>query len=53
MRKLLCVVLAVVLLLGTIPAFAAEVAFADLNGHWARNYVLPLAQDGVISGKAP
>ncbi|MBO4954086.1 MAG: S-layer homology domain-containing protein, partial [Clostridia bacterium] len=53
MRKLLCMVLTLVLLLGTVPAFAASVEFADLNGHWARNYVLPLAQDGVISGKAP
>ncbi len=53
MRKLLCMVLTLVLLLGTVPAFAASVEFVDLNGHWARNYVLPLAQDGVISGKAP
>ncbi|MBO4954199.1 MAG: S-layer homology domain-containing protein, partial [Clostridia bacterium] len=53
MKKILCVLLLLSMLFGMVPAFSAEVTFTDLNGHWARNYVLPLAKDGIISGKAP
>ena len=55
MKKVLCYLLLLALTLTLMPAatFSADVTFTDLNGHWAKNYVLPLAQDGIISGKAP
>ncbi len=55
MKRVLCAVLSVVLLFAMVPATlgATTVSFTDLNGHWAKNYVLPLARDGIISGKAP
>ncbi len=53
MKKLFCVILTLLMMFSMVPVFGATVEFADLNGHWARNYVLPLAEDGVISGKAP
>ncbi|MBO4953698.1 MAG: S-layer homology domain-containing protein [Clostridia bacterium] len=51
MKKVTSFLLILILLFQCIPAFSAEVTFTDLNGHWARNYVLPLARDGIISGK--
>ena len=54
MKRVLCAILSVALLFAMVPAaFSASVTFTDLNGHWAKNYVMPLAQDGIISGKAP
>ncbi|MBO4954405.1 MAG: S-layer homology domain-containing protein, partial [Clostridia bacterium] len=55
MKKVLCLVMLLAMLVSMVPTMtqAATVDFADLNGHWARNYVLPLAQDGIISGKVP
>ena len=53
MKKLLCLILTLLMVVSMVPVFGANVEFTDLNGHWARNYVLPLAQDGIISGKAP
>ena len=55
MKKVLCYLLLLALTLTLMPAatFSADVTFTDLNGHWAKNYVLPLAKDGIISGKAP
>ena len=55
MRKVLCYLLLLALTVGLMPTatFAADVEFTDLKGHWARNYILPLAKEGIISGKAP
>ncbi|MBQ1935868.1 MAG: S-layer homology domain-containing protein, partial [Clostridia bacterium] len=53
MKRLFCLILTLLLVITMVPVFGANVEFTDLNGHWARSYVLPLAQDGVISGKAP
>ncbi|MBQ1935784.1 MAG: S-layer homology domain-containing protein, partial [Clostridia bacterium] len=36
---------------GGIAEAEALVNFVDLNNHWAKNYVLPLAEEGIIKGK--
>lgn len=53
MKKVLAVILCICMMLplysfGTVMA----AGFTDLNGHWARNYVMPLYQKGIISGKS-
>lgn len=53
MKKALAVVLTLCMLLPLClitPVSAA--GFTDLDGHWARNYVTPLHQKGIISGKS-
>lgn len=43
-----------VLYQGTVAAATAKtpVSFVDLNNHWAKSYVLPLAEEGIIQGKS-
>ena len=36
---------------GSVAEVAASVNFIDLNNHWAKAYVLPLAEEGIIKGK--
>ena len=57
MKKLLCVLLCLTLLLTCLPMVGmAEtkvlVNFIDLNNHWAKSYVVPLAEEGIIKGKS-
>ena len=57
MKKLCCIALVLAMLLTCLPMVggAAEtkvlVNFIDLNNHWARPYVIPLAEEGIIKGK--
>ena len=53
MKKAFAIVLALCLLVSVLPVatFAAS-PFADLTGHWAESYVLPLYEKGIISGKS-
>ncbi|MBO4954181.1 MAG: S-layer homology domain-containing protein, partial [Clostridia bacterium] len=56
MKRLLCVALCLTLLLSCLPMVGmaetkALVNFIDLNGHWAKSYVVPLAEEGIIKGK--
>ena len=54
MKKLLSLFVCVSLLLTLFPlgAVLAVSPFADLSGHWAESYVLPLYEKGIISGKS-
>ncbi len=53
MKKTMAVLLSLclVLPLWTVDRVGAA-GFTDLSGHWARNYVMPLYQKGIISGKS-
>ncbi|MBO4954180.1 MAG: S-layer homology domain-containing protein [Clostridia bacterium] len=56
MKKLLCVALCLALSLSCLPMVGMAEAkvlvnFIDLNGHWAKSYVVPLAEEGIIKGK--
>ena len=46
MKKALCLI--IILLMAGITVSAS---FSDLEGHWAKPYVLPLAEEGIINGK--
>ena len=39
------------ILLFALPVSAQSPNFSDLKGHWAKDYVLPLAEEGLIQGK--
>ena len=54
MKKLFSLFVCVSLLLTLLPLGAVFAAspFADLSGHWAESYVLPLYEKGIISGKS-
>ena len=52
MKKVLSLMLCVCLLLACCPVVFTANGFTDLKGHWAKNYVLPLYEKGMISGKS-
>ena len=53
MKKVLAILLTLCLVLPLLTVSTVSAAgFTDLSGHWARNYVMPLHQKGIISGKS-
>ena len=57
MKKLCCIVLVLAMLVSCLPIIGSTaepkvlVNFIDLNNHWAKPYVVPLAEEGIIKGK--
>ncbi len=52
MKRVLVFLLCVCLLLSCCPVSFAANGFADLNGHWAEDYVNALHEKGIINGKS-
>ncbi|MBQ1935758.1 MAG: S-layer homology domain-containing protein [Clostridia bacterium] len=38
---------------GGVAEAEALINFIDLNNHWAKSYVIPLAEEGIVKGKTP
>lgn len=50
-KKITCIILALTLMLSLcVPSFAAERTFSDIDGHWAEETILSLAERGVVCG---
>ena len=49
-KRIISMLLAIVMLLGMVPAMAAQVTFGDTSGHWAEAQILLLAEKGVVAG---
>lgn len=52
MKKVLSLLLCVCMLLPCFTVSASVAVFTDLAGHWAESYVMPLYENGIISGKS-
>ena len=50
LTRLIAFFLTSMLLLGTMPVYAAETSFADVSDHWASWYIESLAEKAIVAG---
>jgi len=50
-KKITCIILTLTLMLSLcVSGFAAERTFSDIDGHWAEDTILALAEQGIVCG---